>query len=273
MGFFSIKKKDDNFENLSRVLHTSFDTVKHDILKLSEWLKYLYQRNIEQDKLIAELQRQMHYIPKNKEELRDLIDQYYSLDPLKHKVDKISQKIEIFEESHNEIIALKYALEELKIKISSSESSGNQVSHLIHKLDDIKSKISQLEEVQIPLKRHVEEHQEHQYEQQRMVVERSQPVSQVQSVSTVNNLREKILRKIIKSSKDHVKNLIKNLIIKYGQISALHLREIIVEEQGLCSKSSFYRILEELETDEDISVMHDKKEKKLSYNNIKYQKS
>ena len=66
-----------------------------------------------------------------------------------------------------------------------------------------------------------------------------------------------------------MKSLIKSLIIKYGQISALHLREIVVEEQALCSKSSFYRILEELETDEDLTVMHDKKEKKYAYNALK----
>jgi hypothetical protein len=100
-------------------------------------------------------------------------------------------------------------------------------------------------------------------------MEKSQITPQAQGAATVNNLRERLIKKIIKSSKDHVKNLIKNLIIKYGQVSALHLREIIVEEQGLCSKSSFYRILEELETDEDISVIHDKKEKKYSHNAVK----
>jgi hypothetical protein len=74
--------------------------------------------------------------------------------------------------------------------------------------------------------------------------------------------KEKIAQKIRKSSKEYVKNLTLNLIRKYERISGLKLREIIVEEQGLSSKSSFYRILEEIEkTEEDLAIMREGKEK------------
>jgi len=66
-------------------------------------------------------------------------------------------------------------------------------------------------------------------------------------------LKERILRRISKNSKEYIKSVIMGIIRKYGKISALQLREMIVEEQGLCSKSSFYRILEELEME---NVMH-----------------
>lgn len=75
------------------------------------------------------------------------------------------------------------------------------------------------------------------------------------------NLRERILKRITKNSKAYVKNLILSFIRKYGKMSALQLRELIVEEQELCSKSSFYRILEEIEQEEDISVISDGKQK------------
>ncbi|MDP7323438.1 MAG: hypothetical protein QF632_01605, partial [Candidatus Woesearchaeota archaeon] len=76
------------------------------------------------------------------------------------------------------------------------------------------------------------------------------------------SFKQRIIKKIQKSSKDYVKNLILNFIHKYEKISALKLREIVVEEQGLCSKSSFYRILEEIEeTQDDLSVLHQGKEK------------
>jgi hypothetical protein len=141
----------------------------------------------------------------------------------------------------------------------------------MRRLEEIKEKITLLEEAQIPLKKHLEEHQ---------TITPARPEIAQNSVNTayspsyrqpsqITSIRERLLRKIAKSSKDHVKSLIKSLIIKYGQISALHLREIVVEEQALCSKSSFYRILEELETDEDLTVMHDKKEKKYAYNALK----
>tara|TARA_Y100000310_G_C20700367_1_gene829158 strand:+ start:2447 stop:3121 length:675 start_codon:yes stop_codon:yes gene_type:complete len=76
------------------------------------------------------------------------------------------------------------------------------------------------------------------------------------------SFKEKIIKKIQKSSKEYVKNLILTFIHKYDKISALKLREIVVEEQGLCSKSSFYRILEEIEqTQDDLSVLQRGKEK------------
>lgn len=62
-------------------------------------------------------------------------------------------------------------------------------------------------------------------------------------------IREKLMRKLARNSKDYIKNLILGLVHKYGKCSAMQLREMIVEEQGLTSKSSFYRILEEMAND------------------------
>jgi len=52
-----------------------------------------------------------------------------------------------------------------------------------------------------------------------------------------------------------------SLIKKYQKISGLSLREIVVEEQGIVSKSSFYRILAEVEEEEEVNVVHEGKEK------------
>lgn len=76
-----------------------------------------------------------------------------------------------------------------------------------------------------------------------------------------DSLKEKILRRITRNSKNFIKSSILSLIAKYGQISALQMREMVVEEQGLCSKSSFYRLLEELEQKEGIRFIVDGKEK------------
>jgi hypothetical protein len=74
-------------------------------------------------------------------------------------------------------------------------------------------------------------------------------------------LREKIVKKVARRSKDYIKGLLLSAITKYDQISALQLREMIVEEQGLCSKSTFYRILEEIEEEESVSMISRGKEK------------
>jgi hypothetical protein len=76
-----------------------------------------------------------------------------------------------------------------------------------------------------------------------------------------SNLKEKLIKRITKNSKDYVKSIVLSLIKKYEKIPALQLKEMVVEEQGLCSKSSFYRLLEEIEAREDIGVIRTGKEK------------
>lgn len=75
------------------------------------------------------------------------------------------------------------------------------------------------------------------------------------------SFKEKVVKKLTKNSKDYVKSVIVSLIQKYEKVSALQLREIVVDEQKLCSKSSFYRILEEVERGREVGFMKDGKEK------------
>ena len=55
--------------------------------------------------------------------------------------------------------------------------------------------------------------------------------------------------------------MVLSYIKKYWEITALQLKEMVVEEQGLCSKSSFYRLLQEIEERGDIGVVKEGKEK------------
>lgn len=83
----------------------------------------------------------------------------------------------------------------------------------------------------------------------------------VQDSAPRTALREKMIKKITRNSKDYIKGMILSLIRKYGRISAMALREMVVEEQALCSKSSFYRILEEIEKEQGITAISSGKEK------------
>lgn len=74
-------------------------------------------------------------------------------------------------------------------------------------------------------------------------------------------LRDKIVQNVARYGKDFIKGKILSYIEKYERISGLKLREMVVEEQGLCSKSSFYRLLEELESHKNLSVVVEGKEK------------
>lgn len=99
--------------------------------------------------------------------------------------------------------------------------------------------------------------------------ELSRKVAQLELQKPKTNFKERIIKKLSKSSKDYVKTIVLSFIKKYGKISGLQLREIAVEEQGLCSKSSFYRILEEIEKDEEIAVIHKGKNKYIVYKALK----
>lgn len=74
-------------------------------------------------------------------------------------------------------------------------------------------------------------------------------------------ISKRIIKTIKRQSKDYIRHSVLSLIQKYGKITALQLRDIVVEEQGLCSKSTFYRILEEIENSDEISVIKKAKEK------------
>ena len=70
-----------------------------------------------------------------------------------------------------------------------------------------------------------------------------------------------MLRRLVRNSKDYIKGVILSLIKKYGKIPALQLRDMVVEEQSLCSRSSFYRLLDELEAADMVGVVASGREK------------
>jgi hypothetical protein len=85
------------------------------------------------------------------------------------------------------------------------------------------------------------------------------PVEEI--VKKKESFRDRLAARIAKNSKEYIKSLITSFIKKYEKISALQLREMIVEEQHLCSKSSFYRMLEEIEKEAEVTVVNQGKEK------------
>ena len=74
-------------------------------------------------------------------------------------------------------------------------------------------------------------------------------------------LQDRVLKNIARNSKLYIKNAILASASKYDKISALQLKELIVGEQQLCSKSSFYRLLGELEKEERMVVVKEGNQK------------
>jgi len=84
-------------------------------------------------------------------------------------------------------------------------------------------------------------------------------------------IKEKVVKRVTRNSKEYVKQLMLSYIRKYTQIGALQLKDMIVYDQGLCSKSSFYRLLDEIEVLDEVGTVKKGKQKYYLYKQIKEQ--
>lgn len=205
---------------MHQVLLHSFNQVRQDVHNVYEWLRFLHGQNQQQQQIIEDLRQQLMYMPKNKEEIRELIDNHYSLEPVLERVKQMEEKVF-----------------ELEGKDQQSQSENLEGTHtkLLEKLHEISQKM------------------------ERSVQQPVAPAQPVRPQST--NLRDKIVRNVARNSKEYIKGILLKTIQKYERISGLQLREIVVDEQGLVSRSSFYRLLNELEIESKINVTQEGKEK------------
>lgn len=207
------KQFEKKFSQLNNLLSQSFGNVKRDTNTIFQWLNYFYKKNLEQEQLIKQLQLELSYAPKSKEDIKKILEEYYSYEPILKKIKEIDEKIE----------ALK-----------SQKRPYFEAPKPVYELEEVKTRLDKLEQKKAAIK-------------------------------------EKIIKRITKNSKEYIKSIVLSYIKKYEKISALQLKEIVVDEQGLCSKSSFYRILEEIESMDEIGTIKQGKEKQYIAKKIKLQ--
>ncbi len=202
---------------MDKAVSQSFAKVKQDTDALHQWVSYLYQQNqqlidqnaalkrlVEEQKLaLNEVKVTVQHLPKTPHEIKQIVEQYYSFDPILQRIKHIEQKIELLEMRRPSV----------------------RIEH------------------------------ERPLEYERPSVSAQEKPEKLPSTA----LKEKLMRKLARNSKDYIKNLVLGLVHKYSKMGALQLREIVVEEQGLCSKSTFYRILEEMEKEHALQVVSDGK--------------
>ncbi|MFC1775063.1 hypothetical protein ACFLZN_01990 [Nanoarchaeota archaeon] len=82
----------------------------------------------------------------------------------------------------------------------------------------------------------------------------------------MTHLQEKIVKNVSQKSKDYIKKTILSLLSKHGKIQGRLLREMVVDDQKLCSKSSFYRVLSELKKEEEVNIISSGKDQILTVN-------
>ena len=206
-------KTEKKLSQMNQLLMRSFSNVKNDTHKLYQWMNYLHQKNLEQANEIKQLKLELSYIPKKPEDIRKIIDTYYSLDNITERIKMLNEKID-------------------SISKGRSEPYPQAMYPEIH---EIEQRLAQLEE---------------------------------QKKATI---REKVVKRVTRNSKEYVKQLMLSYIRKYTQVGALQLKDMIVYDQGLCSKSSFYRLLDEIEALEDIGTVKKGKQKYYLFKQIKEQ--
>ncbi|MEM4254239.1 MAG: hypothetical protein QXR48_02520 [Candidatus Woesearchaeota archaeon] len=229
MGWLFGKEVERKIEQLDGALKESFAHVKQDTAALYQWVQWLQQQSARQQQLIEEQQ---------------------------HDLDDYEQ----------EILRQRQVIERLQSEIRSVPKDPETIKHIIdayYDFDDILERVRQIEAKLVKLE-HIKAVSPvvREIRHETSELPRVSPVHEAQ-VSSRQALRDKIVQRITRNSKEYLKSMIMSMISKYGKISALQLREMIVEEQGLASKSSFYRLIEELEDEGAVTADHDGKEKML----------
>ena len=215
-------RKDDTDKKLRQmndVLKKSFANVKRDTHGIFQWLNYFYKRGMEQEQTIRRLQVELSYIPKTREEIRKIIDDYYSFENTMAKIRELSEKVDD--------LARKQAAHAAPVERHLPQPPAADMSHIEKRLEKLEQKKA--------------------------------------------SMREKIMKRLTRNSKEYVKQLMLSYIRKYAQIGALQLKDMIVYDQGLCSKSSFYRLLDEIEALEEIGTVKKGKQKYYLYKQVKEQ--
>ena len=229
--FTKNKKVERGLTQLHYLLTHSFKNVQKDTAYILNWLNYLYQKNMQQEQLIRDLQQELQYTPKNKEEIKKIVDEFYSYEALQERIKELHEKVDELQKSHNDLHQKHHEIEpKIEAKIEELKAQlGTRKQELQPQvppsgMDQLTRRLEKLEAKRATIK-------------------------------------EKIIKRITKNSKDYIKSIMLSYIKKYGNITALQLKEMVVEEQGLCSKSSFYRLLEEIEEEPEIGVIKKGKEK------------
>ncbi len=225
------EKEEKSMTKISSFLTTSFNHVKNDIQTVVEWLKYFNQKHDEHDQKIQETElklRQMEqnlaYLPYIHAQLQQLQNQPNNHNILLQKVRNLHNKVSMMDHDHAPILR---RLEEIEQALLNKKSHSKPI---FNKLQEVASRLEILE---------------------------NQPIS-----APKKTIKDKLYTNITRNSKEYVKKLILSLITKYESISATQLKQIVVDEQGLCSKSTFYRILREAEAQDFIDVVTHGKEKR-----------
>jgi len=211
---------------LEENIKTSFAGVRSDTDTLWQWVQYLQSQNDEMRRSLDDNTAAVKQLP--------------TAEIVRQEVQEAIDKSDVFSQLMDRI---------------------RHVEHRVDRLAHVEQRISVIEGSQKDVFSRLKELHSHVSEVGNLRRQNVIPRTVSGPSQTITPLQEKAVKLAARNSKELIKQSIRKLIRLHGKISGVALRESIVSEQGLCSKSSFYRILEEMEDTDDITVSQDGKEK------------
>lgn len=207
---------------MNEILKKSFANVKRDTTNIFEWLNYFYKKSMEQEHTIKKLQLELSYVPRTRDDIKHFLDGHYPFEDVISKVKELNDKID--ELVRKQFKAEQEASQRTLLNLQKEQTQKELPTEIFANISNIEKRLEKLEQKKLSIK-------------------------------------EKIIKRLTRNSKEYVKGVILSYVKKYEKISALQLKEIVVDEQNFCSKSSFYRLLEEIEQLDEIGVIKQGKEK------------
>ena len=244
-------KKKQEVKVIHPEIHESFSRVRQDTTALFQWVDYLYRLSLSQHNTISSLNAKTASLHKIIDELQTHSSSHRAM------LADLHSKVNLPKIATGEIKAVideHYKLGEVHTRLLSVEEKLASLHFQTPTHSTFSPSINPSLPNPLPLTPNPPIHPSAPHPQTPNPLS---PFSQLKSTP----LKERILRRISRNSKDYIKGVLRSMIFKYGRISAIQLRDIVVEEQSLCSRSSFYRILDEVETEEGVVCQQDGKEK------------
>ncbi len=230
-GIFSSKR--DN--RIHRFVSYIDDKTKN----LLEWTKYFHQKHKEHDKRLEDIEQKLTLIP-TEHDIRGLVDMHYLNHDVRDRLNVLHARINQMTMEHQHM--------------------PHRVKQLHEKLRNLEQKHSLLHDKHDNLR---EMHKELSQKPVQNVILNEKPMEKK------SHFKDKLIVNLAKNSKNYVKTSILNIIKRYGEIKGSKIKEMVVEEQKLCSKSSLYRILSEIEKEqEELTVIRQGKDKNYSIKKI-----
>src|SRR3989338_5064614 len=94
---FWLKKQSDTERKISQMhslIARSFSNVKRDTQNIFQWLNFLHQKNMQQEGKIKQLELELSYLPKRPEDIKRIIDSYYSFENITERIKALNDKVE-----------------------------------------------------------------------------------------------------------------------------------------------------------------------------------